>query len=80
MEPIRPCEKRSDAGVNAVAASMQDFGFHQRFVVDEDAVIVIGQAKSMAAVKLSSTVRSRWEQMGADERTRSPLTGIGTET
>ena len=66
MKSIRPCENRSDAGLNAVAASIKDFGFHQRFVVDEDAVIAIGQVRSMAAVKLSSTVRSRWEQMGAD--------------
>ena len=59
MKSIRHYENRSDAGVNAVAASIKDFDFHRRFLVDEDAVIVIGQVRSMAAVKLSSTVRSR---------------------
>jgi ParB-like chromosome segregation protein Spo0J len=49
---IRPCEHMKDAGVNAVAASIKDFGFHQRIVVDEDGVIVVGQARYMAAVKL----------------------------
>ena len=66
MKSVRPCENRGDAGVNAVAASIKDFGSHPGFVVDDDAVIAIGQVRSMAAVKLSSAVRSRWEQIGAD--------------
>ena len=49
---IRPCENMKDAGVNAVAASIKDFGSHQWSVVDEDSVIVVGPARHMAAVKL----------------------------
>ena len=49
---IRRCDNMKDAGVNAVAASIKDFGFHQRIVVDDDGVIVVGPARYMAAVKL----------------------------
>ena len=68
MKSIRHYENRSDAGMNAVAASIKDFDFHRRFVGDEDALIVMGPVRSLAAVKLSSTERSRWEQIGADEK------------
>ena len=77
MKLIRPCEKKSATGENAVAASIKDFGFYSRSVVVEDGVILIGQERSMAAVKLSSTVRSRWEQVGADGSRSEQMGGHG---
>ena len=40
------------AGVDAVAASIQTFGWRQPIVVDEDGEIVVGDARYQAAVKL----------------------------
>ena len=55
ISTIRPYENNprlNDAGVDAVAASIRDFGFRQPIVVDEDGVIIVGHARYKAALKL----------------------------
>ena len=52
---IKPYDKnprRNDEGVEAVAASLQEFGFRQPIVVDEEGVIVVGHTRFKAALKL----------------------------
>ncbi len=52
---IRPYEKnprQNDDAVDAVAASLKEFGFRQPFVVDGDGIIVCGHTRYKAAVKL----------------------------
>ena len=42
---IKPYDKHprhNDSGIDAVAASLQDFGFRPPIVVDEEGVIVVG--------------------------------------
>jgi DNA modification methylase len=57
---IRPYENNprlNDAAVDAVAASIREFGFRQPIVVDEDGVIIVGHTRYKAALKLGlSTV------------------------
>jgi DNA modification methylase len=55
---IRPYENNprlNDAAVDAVAASIREFGFRQPIVVDEDGVIVVGHTRYKAALKLGMT-------------------------
>ena len=42
----------NDAAVDAVAASIQEFGFRQPIVVDADGVIICGHTRYKAALKL----------------------------
>src|SRR6188508_2020457 len=52
---IKPYEKnprKNDGAVDAVAASLQEFGFRQPIVVDKDGVIVVGHTRWKAAQKL----------------------------
>lgn len=52
---IRPYEhnpRRNDPAVDAVAASIREFGFRQPIVVDEAGVIVAGHTRWKAAQKL----------------------------
>jgi DNA modification methylase len=52
---IRPYENNprlNDAAVDAVAASIREFGFRQPIVVDEDGVIIVGHTRYKAAIKL----------------------------
>ena len=52
---IRPYEKNprdNDAAVDAVAASIRQFGFRQPIVVDEGGVIICGHTRYKAALKL----------------------------
>ncbi len=58
IESIRPYPgnpRRNDAAVDAVAASLQAFGWRQPLVVDEDSVIIVGHTRYKAAVKLGYT-------------------------
>src|SRR6516164_3942385 len=55
IDSIRPYENNprlNDAGVDAVAASIREFGFRQPVVVDEAGVIIVGHTRYKAAVKL----------------------------
>ena len=55
IQSIRPYENNprlNDAAVDAVAASIREFGFRQPVVVDEDGVIVVGHTRYKAAIKL----------------------------
>ena len=55
LSDIRPYENNpriNDAAVDAVARSIQEFGFRQPIVVDEQGVIVVGHTRYKAAVKL----------------------------
>ena len=58
IEDIRPYERNpriNDPAVDAVAASMDEFGFRQPIVVDEDGVIIVGHTRWKAAQKLGLT-------------------------
>jgi DNA modification methylase len=55
LSEIRPYENNprlNDAAVDAVAASIREFGFRQPIVVDEQGIIVVGHTRYKAAVKL----------------------------
>ena len=52
---IRPYENNprlNDEAVDAVAKSIQEFGFRQPIVVDEQGVIIVGHTRYKAALKL----------------------------
>jgi DNA modification methylase len=52
---IRPYENNpriNDAAVDAVVASIKEFGFRQPIVVDEQGVIIVGHTRYKAALKL----------------------------
>jgi DNA modification methylase len=52
---IRPYDDNpriNDAAVDAVAASIREFGFRQPIVVDEQYVIIVGHTRYKAAIKL----------------------------
>ena len=54
-ETILPYEdnpRLNDAAVDAVARSIQEFGFRQPIVIDRDGVIVVGHTRWKAARKL----------------------------
>ena len=50
--PIANNPRLNDAAVDAVAASIRQFGFRQPIVVDEDGVIIVGHTRYKAALKL----------------------------
>src|SRR5467141_4495425 len=55
ISSIRPYENNpriNDAAVDAVAASIKEFGFRQPIVVDEQGVIIVGHTRYKAALKL----------------------------
>ncbi len=55
LTTIKPYENNprlNDQAVDAVAASIREFGFRQPIVVDEDGVIVVGHTRYKAACKL----------------------------
>jgi DNA modification methylase len=55
VSSIRPYDNNpriNDLGVDAVAASIQAFGFRQPIVVDEAGVIIVGHTRFKAALKL----------------------------
>lgn len=58
IDSVRPYPgnpRRNDAAVDAVAASLQAFGFRQPVVVDEESVIIVGHTRYKAARKLGLT-------------------------
>ncbi len=52
ITPYAGNPRRNDQAVEAVAASLREFGFRQPIVVDEDGVIIVGHTRYKAAVKL----------------------------
>src|SRR3989449_4527526 len=55
LSDIRPYEntpRLNDSAVDAVAASIREFGFRQPIVVDEQGVIIVGHTRYKAALKL----------------------------
>ena len=55
LSEIKPYDKNprdNDGAVDAVAASIQEFGFKQPIVVDKDGVIIVGHTRYKAAQKL----------------------------
>ncbi|NQU22700.1 MAG: ParB N-terminal domain-containing protein, partial [Candidatus Nealsonbacteria bacterium] len=55
IDSIRPYEhnpRKNDSAVDAVAASLREFGFRQPIVVDTDGVIIAGHTRYKAALKL----------------------------
>src|ERR1035437_7113951 len=55
IDRVKPYEKnprRNDKAVDAVAKSIQEFGFRQPIVVDSAGVIVVGHTRYKAALKL----------------------------
>jgi ParB-like chromosome segregation protein Spo0J len=55
IDDIRPYEsnpRQNDQAVDAVAASLREFGFRQPIVVDEAGVIIVGHTRWKAAKKL----------------------------
>src|SRR6476646_6891451 len=52
ITPYADNPRQNDAGVDAVAASIREFGFRQPIVVDENYVIVVGHTRYKAAQKL----------------------------
>ena len=58
IDSIKPYDKnprQNDDAVDAVAASLKEFGFRQPIVVDGDGIIVCGHTRYKAAVKLGLT-------------------------
>ena len=52
IKPYENNPRRNDDAVDAVAASLREFGFRQPIVVDEHNVIVVGHTRYKAAVQL----------------------------
>lgn len=55
LDRVRPYENNprvNDGAVDAVAASIQEYGFSQPIVVDSDSVIIVGHTRLKAAQKL----------------------------
>jgi len=55
INTIRPYDKNpriNDQAVDAVAASIREFGFRQPIVVDEEGLIIVGHTRFKAALKL----------------------------
>jgi DNA modification methylase len=55
LDRVRPYEnnpRNNDKAVDAVAASIKEFGFSQPIVVDTDSVIIVGHTRLKAAQKL----------------------------
>lgn len=52
IKPYPGNPRQNDEAVDAVAASLKEFGFRQPIVVDADAVIIVGHTRYKAALKL----------------------------
>jgi len=55
VKPYEGNPRQNEDAVDAVAASIREFGFRQPIVVDEDGVIVVGHTRYQAALKLGLT-------------------------
>jgi hypothetical protein len=96
LESIKPYEKnprRNDRAVDAVVASIQEFGFRQPIVVDSDGVIIIGHTRWKAARQIGLAkvpvhvatdltaeqikASSRWSRTKANARRPSNWYAVG---
>ena len=55
IQPYANNPRSNDDAVDAVAASIREFGFRQPIVVDEEGVVVVGHTRYKAALKLGLT-------------------------
>ena len=55
IHPYENNPRQNDAAVDAVAASIREFGFRQPIVVDTEGVIICGHTRYKAALKLGLT-------------------------
>src|SRR5262245_35823448 len=58
IDSIKPYENNPrlyESGVEAVAASIREYGWQQPLVLDEDGVIIVGHTRYKAALKLGLT-------------------------
>ena len=55
IKPYPGNPRQNDEAVDAVAASLKEFGFRQPIVVDEGGVIIVGHTRYKAALKLGLT-------------------------
>ena len=53
IKPYKNNPRSNDAAVDAVAESIREFGFRQPIVVDENDVIIVGDTRYKAALKLA---------------------------
>ncbi|MDZ4683846.1 MAG: ParB N-terminal domain-containing protein [Planctomycetaceae bacterium] len=56
IKPYPQNPRKNDSAVDAVAKSIQQYGFRQPIVVDADGVIVVGHTRWKAALKLGMAV------------------------
>jgi site-specific DNA-methyltransferase (adenine-specific) len=66
LRPYPNNPRRNDAGVDAVAASIRAFGFHQPCVVDEQDVIMVGHTRYKATPTWSPAGRRLRPRSGYD--------------
>ena len=52
IKPYERNPRKNDAAVDAVAKSIQEFGFKQPVVIDEDGVVIVGHTRLKAAQQL----------------------------
>ena len=52
IKPYENNPRLNDAGVDAVVASIREYGFRQPIVVDEEGIIIVGHTRYKAALKL----------------------------
>jgi DNA modification methylase len=52
VKPYESNPRLNDAAVDAVAASIKEFGFRQPIVVDKEGIIIVGHTRFKAALKL----------------------------
>jgi DNA modification methylase len=55
LSPYENNPRQNDAAVEAVAASIREFGFRQPIVVDEHGIIIVGHTRYKAALRLGLT-------------------------
>lgn len=55
IKPYERNPRHNEAGVDAVAESLKEFGWRQPIVVDEQGVVVVGHTRLKAAIKLAMT-------------------------
>lgn len=52
VTPYKSNPRKNNKAVDAVARSIEEFGFRQPIVTDEDQVIIVGHTRYKAALKL----------------------------